>query len=117
MHLNFIFGKSIEIFGGGNEVKYHWENDDLGNIQFVVLVRFVAPFCGKVRANFIIFKVISIKILPFSDSLFQFTYSIYLSNSHPTYVKCTYVQYASFWGHFRVSVSLRVNSFENAHSI
>ena len=84
MHLNFIFGKSIEIFGGGNEVKYHWENDDLGNIQFVVLVRFVAPFCGKVRANFIIFKVISIKILPFSDSLFQFTYSMYLSNSHPT---------------------------------
>ena len=61
MHLNFIFGKSIEIFGGGNEVKYHWENDDLGNIQFVVFGRFVAPFCGKVKANFII-KVISIKI-------------------------------------------------------
>ena len=56
MHLNFIFGKSIEIFGGGNEVKYHWENDDLGNIQFVVFLRFVGPFCGKLRANFIISK-------------------------------------------------------------
>ena len=60
MHLNLIFGKSIEIFGGGNEVKYHWENDDLGNIQFVVLVRFLRSFCGIVWANFIILKVISI---------------------------------------------------------